>query len=318
MTQDQALHLLNRLGYGASPVELERWSQLSQSEAVAQLLAGTDTSREVAPPEWVDELPLPRKERSSLSVDDKRAQRQRIRSMGLELKGWWLREMVVTKSPLSERMTLFWHNHFTSSLRKVKWPPLLYQQNKLFHRYALGNFRHLLHDVARDPAMVIYLDNVTNRKGKPNENFARELLELFTLGEGNYSEKDVKAAAQAFTGWSVNQNDRQFQVRRRWHDNAEKQFLGEQGRLDGDDVIAIILKQKRVAELITEKLWREFISSVPDKGQVKRLATLFRTQNYEVRPLLEALILTPEFWAEENRASLIIGRKHTHAGYDCA
>jgi uncharacterized protein (DUF1800 family) len=192
-------------------------------------------------------------------------------------------------------MTLFWHNHFTSSLKKVKWPPLMWRQNQLLRRHALGSFRELLHRIARDPAMLIYLDGVQNRKGKPNENFARELLELFTLGEGNYSETDIKEAARAFTGWSVDRSSGQFRFRPKLHDSGIKRFMGRTGRFDGDDIIDILLQQPRVAEFITEKLWREFVSPEPNPTRVRELARAFRNSDYDVGLLMQRLLLTPEF-----------------------
>src|SRR4029077_19443855 len=136
-------------------------------------------------------------------------QQQQI-SEGLALRGWWTQEMLVTPSPLTERMTLFWHNHFVSSQQKVRIARLMYRQNALLREYALGDFGALLHAAAKDPAMVVYLDSVQNRKGTPNENFAREVMELFTLGEGRYGEQDVKEAARAFTGWSIDRESGTF------------------------------------------------------------------------------------------------------------
>ena len=127
-----------------------------------------------------------------MSEEEQKAFRAHMREHELALKGWWYQEMLSTDAPLTERLTLFWHNHFTSSLQKVRWPAFLYQQNLLLRQHAVGNFRTFLHAIAKDPAMILYLDSQTNRKGAPNENFARELLELFTLGEGHYSEQDIK------------------------------------------------------------------------------------------------------------------------------
>jgi uncharacterized protein (DUF1800 family) len=202
-------------------------------------------------------------------------------------------------------MTLFWHNHFVSSQQKVKLPLLMYRQNALLRTHATGRFGDLLHAASKDPAMIIYLDNVSNRKGQPNENFAREVMELFTLGEGRYTEKDIKEAARAFTGWSLERDTGQFKFRPFLHDDGTKTVLGRSGRFDGDDVLDILLDQDATAEFITTKLWREFVSPQPDPKEVVRIAGRFRASRYELKAALRELLLSPAFWAPENRAVLI-------------
>ena len=299
----EARHLLGRGGFSASPAEIEALAPLSREEAVAAVLAGVRREAATPPPAWTEDWTPP--QRRGLSEAERLALRDTRRKQAKELKGWWLREMVATPAPLTEVMTLFWHNHFTSSLEKVKAPALLYRQNLLLRRHALGNFADLLHAIARDPAMLIYLDNARSRKEAPNENFARELLELFTLGEGRYREADLKQAARAFTGWSVDPQSGDFTFRRRWHDDGEKTILGRRGAFDGDDVIGLLLARPETAELIVTKLWRHFISERPDPPEVRRLAALFRGQNYEIKPLLAALFTSEAFWAAENRGRLI-------------
>jgi uncharacterized protein (DUF1800 family) len=203
-------------------------------------------------------------------------------------------------------MTLFWHNHFTSSVKKVKWPALLYRQNVLLRRHALGSFRDLLFQVAKDPAMMLYLDTQTNHKNHPNENFARELFELFTLGEGHYTEEDIKEAARAFTGWHAALRDGgRFVFNRRQHDAGLKRVLGRTGAFGGDDVLAIALDQPACATHLTTKLWREFVSDQPEPREVERLASIFRAGGYQIALLLRALLTSPEFWAPENRGVLV-------------
>lgn len=302
---DEARHLLSRTGFGATPAEIEALAGVKHEQAVTALVerarARAAQGTETPAPIWVDLKPPGRK------VDDKE-RKERFRQvlrMGLELKGWWVEEMARTETPFLEHMTLFWHNHFTSSLRKVKWAPLLWQQNQLLRRHALGNYRELLHQVARDPAMVIYLDSVRNKKGKPNENFARELLELFTLGEGNYSEADVKAAARAFTGWSLERESGSFRFRPWLHDRGEKEFMGRKGRFDGDDIIDIILEQPGVALHITRKAWREFVSPEPDPQQVEAIARAFRDSGYEISVLMRQLLASRGFRDPGIRGHLI-------------
>jgi uncharacterized protein (DUF1800 family) len=213
--------------------------------------------------------------------------------------------MLVTDQPLVERMALFWHNHFTSGLQKVRFAPAMYRQNVLFRRHALGNFATLLREIARDPAMLLYLDGAQNRASQPNENFARELLELFTLGEGHYAEADIKAAARAFTGWGLDRETGAFRFYPGAHDRNAKTFLGRTGDLDGGDILDVLLAQPRTAEFLVAKLWREFVSLKPNDGEIKRLAGVLRGANYELRPLLKAMFASQAFRESASRGSLI-------------
>jgi len=213
--------------------------------------------------------------------------------------------MVSTPSPLTERLTLFWHNHFTSSLKKVKWPPLLYRQNLLFRQMAAGSFRDLLYAVAKDPAMILYLDTRTIHKNRPNENFARELFELFTLGEGHYTEQDIKEAAHAFSAWKIDRHNGMFRIARRQQDTGVKTVLGQTGHFTGDDILALPLNQPSTARYVVAKFWREFISEEPVPEEVDRLAKIFQDNEYQIAPLLRALFTSPHFWASGNRGVLI-------------
>lgn len=288
-----ATRLQVRSGLGPDPTLAARWQGQGRDAAVATLVreAAAHKAAATAPPAWVDEpLPTPRRGGQERSVEERRQLVRQITVRGLELQAWWMQEMLTTPSPLAERMTLFWHGHFTSGLREVRSPQLLYRQNVMLRRNALGNYRDLLHAVARDPAMLLYLNNQQNRSGAPNENFARELLELFTLGEGHYTEQDIHEAARAFTGWKMQPPDGRFLVVRRQHDDGEKQFLGARGPFDGDDIIEQILKQPRAAEFIVEKLWTEFVSPTPDPAAVRQLAASFR-RDWEIAPLVKSLLL---------------------------
>jgi uncharacterized protein (DUF1800 family) len=163
----------------------------------------------------------------------------------------------------------------------------------------------LLHAASRDPAMVIYLDSAANRKGKPNENFAREVMELFTLGEGNYGENDIKEAARAFTGWSIEPETGEFRFLPALHDDGEKTVLGRTGNLTGEAVLDILLEQPKTAEYLVGKMWREFISPQPDPAEVKRIAALFRDARYDLRTPVRALLVSDAFYAPRNRGTLI-------------
>jgi uncharacterized protein (DUF1800 family) len=170
----------------------------------------------------------------------------------------------------------------------------------------LGTFADLLEAMAADPAMIVYLDNLRNRRGRPNENFAREMMELFTLGEGRgYTEADVKAAARAFTGWSLDRETAAFRFRPALHDFGEKTFMGRAGRFDGTDILRIVLSKPQVADFITRKAWREFVSERPDPASVKRIAAKFRASGYDIKTMMSALLLSPQFWARENRGRLV-------------
>ena len=184
------------------------------------------------------------------------------------------------------------------------------QQHLLIRSHAMGNFATFLKAMAKDPAMLIYLDGANSRKAAPNENFAREVMELFTLGEGHYSETDIKEAARAFTGWSVDR-DKNFQYlfRPGIHDDGVKTVFGKSAPLSGDDVLDLILAQPACAEFIVTKLWREFVSPDPEAkenaAEIKRLASVLRGANYELRPVLVALFSSPQFWATAQRGTLV-------------
>ncbi len=307
LSYDDARHLLNRTGFGATDAEIRRLVGVTREDAARTLLSATRTAAATVPPAWTrDPGPLryPRRGESASEMEKKQFQQEQIRD-GLELRGWWVAEMLVTPSPLTERMTLFWHNHFVSGQQKVKLAQLMYRQNVTLRANALGRFGDLLHAVARDPAMVIYLDNAQNRKGTPNENFAREVMELFTLGEGHYSEQDIKEAARAFTGWSLDRNTGQFVFRRFMHDYGQKIVLGRSGNFDGDDVLDILLARAETAEFVTRKLWREFVSPDPDQAEVKRIAARFRDSRYDIKVALDALLTSDAFYAAGNRGVLI-------------
>lgn len=301
-----ARHLLNRTGFGATDAEIREYSGLERSEAVERLLAGATREAATRPPAFAEAPPLPFHRLRAMSVEERMAEQRRNIEQGLELREWWLREMLATPSPLTEKMTLFWHNHFATSQQKVRSPQLMYRQNVLLRREALGNFGTLLHAISRDPAMLVYLDNAGSRRQAPNENFAREVMELFTLGEGRgYGERDIKEAARAFTGWSLDRDTLEFTFRRMWHDRGEKTVLGRTGRFDGDDVLDILLARPETAELVVTKLWKELVSPTPEAAQVERIAAAFRAARYEVKPMLRAMLLSESFWAPGNRGALI-------------
>jgi uncharacterized protein (DUF1800 family) len=305
MGPDDARHLLARTGFGATAAEVAEFASLDRGEAVERLLAAARVEAVEKPPAFVDEAPTPFYRIRQMGAEERQRALRRNAEQGLQLREWWFREMLATPSPLTERMTLFWHNHFATSQQKVRSPQLMYRQNATLRSEALGNFGRLLHRVARDPAMLIYLDNAGSRRQAPNENFAREVMELFTLGEGHYGERDIKEAARAFTGWSLDRDTLAFVNRRAWHDPGVKTVLGKTGRHEGGDVLDILLARPETAHFLVAKLWREFISATPDPVESKRLAAVFRDSNYEIKPLLRALFTSEAFWSPAHRAGLI-------------
>ncbi len=295
-------HLVARTALGAEWGGLKALEGKTRSEAVDILLT----------PGLIRTPPLPRltpwatvNHMSQKNGLGKQRAHKMMKAEGERLKRWWMLHLLQTKTPVNEHMTLFWHNHFTSSLEKVGQPRLIYLQNQLLRQNALGNFRKLLHKVARDPAMLIYLDGSKNVKGSPNENFARELLELFTLGRGNYSEADVKAAATAFTGWGVDRNRGTFVYNSRKHENKRVTFLGKTASFTGDQIIDRILEKPQVAENIAKKIWKEFVSDMhPDPRLIKKWGIVFKDSNYDIKTLMAEVLKSDAFWSAKYRGTL--------------
>ncbi len=316
----EAAHLLNRAGFGGNPDEIKALHALGRSKAVDSLLNPTEPIGAFPMPDWasrekaVEELrergkqfmEMRRTTQDMTAEQSERARQEAIkkaqienRRQGIEGQGWWFRTMLKTKAPLREKMTLFWHDHFATSIQKVKQPVLLMIQNDLFRRNALGNFRTLTHEIAKDPAMMFYLDTQSSKKGKPNENFAREVMELFTLGEGNYSEQDIREAARAFTGYQLNRMNGTIEHFERQWDEGDKTVFGKTGKFAGDDVINLIFDQPQAAKLMAGKLWEYFAAEDPPTAAVEALANSFREAKYEVTPLLREIFLSKEFYAAE-------------------
>lgn len=301
-------HLLDRTGFGARPADIEIYAPLSRSEAVDKIIGRRVATPE--PPEWVRERPLPNPRRfdevpEAQRLVLRRAENRVRRTQQAELKAWWYHRMLATDAPLVERLLLFWHDHFTTEVRRIGSPQLMLRQHTMLRQHALGNYADLLRAVATDPAMLIYLDGRLNRHQQPNENFARELLELFTLGEGHYSEADIQPAARALSGWIVALDSGTARFLPRRFDDGKKRFLGRTGHWGLPAVIAILLDHPRTAEMVVEKLWIEMVSPQPDRAEVSRLAAVFRESGYEMRPLLRALLLSDAFWAERHRGTLV-------------
>ena len=305
LTAEQARHFLIRTGFAPRQAEVDALTGQPARQAVLEAIRKAQTAAPLHPPPLFLSEPPPVPYRSLETREEKQAQRQQQLREGLDIKTWWMREMLESTAPLHERMTLFWHNHFATSQQKVFSSRAMWRQHVLLRSQALGSFRGLLHDVAKDPAMLVFLDGANSRKEAPNENFAREVMELFTLGEGHYSEQDIKEVARAFTGWSIDADAGEFRFRRPAHDEGTKTVFGVEGKFNGDDIVTLLLQQPATGEFIVAKLWRELVSPEPDAATVAQLAATWRSANYEMKPLLRAMFLSDAFWTPANRGVLV-------------
>ncbi len=301
----QCVHLLDRTSFGVDTKTLGACLEDEDYNATLyRLLSFPEYHEPSEIPDFALKIIKPYKKFKYLNVAERKALNKMRRERKRAMKVWWMQKLLTTQTPFEEKMVLFWHNHFTSSLQKVAQPALIYRQNQLFRRYALGNFGDLLHAIIEDPAMLVYLDNRANRKKHPNENLARELLELFTLGEGHYSEHDIKALARALTGYSLDKN-MNFKFKKKMHDYRAKEFLGHRGNFDGHQMVDIILDQNTTSLYLVGKLWKAFVSCEPNPQEVKRLAKLFRKNNYEMKPLMQAMLSSSYFTDTSARGKMI-------------
>jgi uncharacterized protein (DUF1800 family) len=324
-TRARASHLLERAGFGALAPEIDRFAALTPRQAVQALVryqnvpddlpafeesgvfdpgldpfapsrpAATDAAK--ANGEALGVKVKPQGNRRLQQVADRflywlRATRLESQRIGY----WWANRMLRTQRPLQEKMTLFWHGHFATSDEKVRDYRKMLAQNAMLRRLATGNFRDLLIAVAQDPAMLAYLDAGVNVKGAPNENFAREIMELFTMGVGHYSEQDIREAARAFTGWNF--EGLRFVVDSKRHDDAPKTVLGQTGPFDGVQVIDLILAQPATAEFIAKKLYRYFVREEVSEAFGAQLGRVLREANYEIAPFLETILLSADFYCD--------------------
>lgn len=276
-TRSQVAHLLRHAGSGATEADLDQYSALGFAGAVDRLLN----------PEQVDDSATDQ-QLAPLTTD--LTDPKKIEPA----KFWWLNRMLYTQRPLQEKVTLFWHNHFATANSKVANAVLMLQQIQLFRDNGLGNFESLLQKVTRDPAMLIWLDNRLNRKGAPNENYAREVQELFTVGIGNYTEQDIHEAARAFTGHTLNKS-LQYVFNQAQHDAGQKTFQGQTGGFDADDILGILVRNPATARFICQKLFAFFAYDNPDSSTIDRLANTFVTTNFDIRSVLRDIFSGPEF-----------------------
>ncbi|MEJ8561624.1 DUF1800 domain-containing protein [Yoonia sp. GPGPB17] len=307
MTPEEARHLIGRTGFGASPQEIKALTGKSYAEGVAAILGTLSPDPSIPMPDWVNAPDYPAEYIWTLGqTADELFFANRWMEIE-ELSGWWMSEMVATPSPLTERLTLFWHDHFATSYEGVENPQWMGRQNQFFRANAAGNFSDLAHGILQDPAMLVYLSNTENFADSPNENLGREFLELFTLGEGRgYTQADVEAAARALTGHSIAELSAPvYAFYPNDHDPGMKTLLGQTGRLGAADVARIALAHPEFGPYIVEKLWKTFISDQPDPAEVSRLSAIWRENHLELEPLLREMFLSGAFWAPENRGRLI-------------
>jgi uncharacterized protein (DUF1800 family) len=300
-------HLIWRAGFGPMTEDVDQLRQASQAtvfKALKKASAGSPQYINVASnlaQEMMGAGADRRMRRSEMSAEEKKQLQKQSRQDLKSLNLAWLGEMVNSDAQLREKMSLFWHGHFASRNQNIYYQQLLLD---IIRQHALGNFADLLHQVSKSAAMLNFLNNNQNKKDHPNENFAREVMELFTMGRGHYSEQDVKEAARAFTGWGANAQG-EFVFRPFQHDDRTKTVLGRSGNFDGDQVLDILLEQKQTARFICVKIYRYFVHDQPDEQRVEAMADRFYQSHYDIQDLMEAIFTSDWFYSERNIGSKI-------------
>lgn len=291
-------HLLHRAAFGPTPELLNRFSGKDLAFVIDELLKDSETIQELlylSKPETKDNGKVRPLKAIALFL---KSQKEKD-----ELNLAWLDRMAVASAMLREKMTLFWHNHFATGT-PFGW--LMQVQHNTLRRNALGSFRTMLHEIAKDPAMIIWLNNQQNRKDAPNENFAREVMELFTLGEGNgYTEDDIKDAARAFTGWTVNQAG-EYEFNPKQHDDGFKTVFGRTGNYKGEQIIDMLLEKRETAVYLCRKIYRSFVNIEVNEDRVQELASRFHRSDYDIADLMRTIFNSEWFYNKENIGSIII------------
>jgi len=335
---DRAAHLLERAGFGGTPEEIGRLTAMTPRQAVDSLVDFESIKSDLRPFDesgiWdpgMDPFPPSRAEAVRIAREHGEGLGEKVRPEGSQrrlqpvvdkffyslaanaietrrLGLWWANRMLTTSRPLEEKLTLFWHGHFATGENKVRDYRMMLRQNSMFRAQAAGSLRGLLVGILKDPGMLVYLDNGENIKKHPNENFGRELLELFSMGVGNYTERDVREAARAFTGWTNNVLDFKFDAAQ--HDSNEKTFLGRAGPFNGEDIIDIILEQPVTAEFVSAKLYRYFVREEVSPSVRTSLGRAFRESGYQVKPLLRQIFLSRDFYSAPAHATQIKSPVH--------
>ena len=299
-----AAHLLNRAAFGATPEEIAVTKAKGLAGAVLDLIEPRVSALPFDPPDWAHPRDL-RSLRQEARMAKQNGDTTKIREVRkteadeiLDLRRWWMARMATTAAPLLEKMTLFWHGHFATSVEKVKDGYWMWLQNETIRRHALANFAALTKEMSRDPAMMIYLDLPQSRREHPNENWARELMELFTVGIGNYTEQDVRESARAFTGYRLDLVTQRFWFAPNQYDAGPKTFLGRTGNFNGDDIIHFLTKQPACAQFLAKKLCRFFIEEEPSPSLIIAVAERLRTHDLEIKPVLREIFSSAEFYSD--------------------
>ena len=299
-----AAHLLDRAGFGGTPAEIDVLVGMGLEKAVNSFIKADDDSdlfprSELLMPE--QRLLYKQREKAAATEDERREVRRELGKVEgasmLDLRLWWLNRMRYTAAPLQEKATLFWHGHFATSNQKVNDSYLMWQQNDTLRRYALGKFPDMLKAMSRDPAMIRWLDLGDSRKNHPNENFAREVMELFSLGEGHYTEKDIQESARAFTGYRVNYEKGQFHFQEKDFDSGAKTFFDKTGPWTGDDIIDAIVAQPQCARFIGKKLWVFFVAENPSEETLGGIAELLISNGYDIGATLSTIFRSAAFYS---------------------
>jgi uncharacterized protein (DUF1800 family) len=296
-------HLWWRAGFGPPANQVPELSKQKPEALFHSILKASEIKPEffdMADPELKD-LVMGKQQMSpgkllSLKPEEKQMIRKQSVQDITKLNIRWLQEMTESPAQLREKMSLFWHGHFASKTVNI-----LYDQAMLniIREHALGNFRDLLLNISKSASMIQFLNNNQNKKGRPNENFARELMELFTIGRGHYTETDVKESARAFTGWGTNLQG-EFDFRPRQHDDGIKTFFGKTGNLSGEDILEILLAQKQTAIFITKKIYRYFVNETIDEDRVDALASRFFDSGYDIRGLMISIFTSSWFYDQKH------------------
>lgn len=287
----EAKRLLDRAGLGSSAAEEAAYAALDREAAVDRLLAEAGYAGPAWSFPWLSEPPFPKTSGPEAQRERRRTEKDRF----TEFTEAWVRRLCRSPDALGERLALFWHNYFTSSFDAVKSAAALVRQDELIRRRSLGNFREFLVDMTVDPAMMVYLDTAENSRTKPNENFARELLELFSLGEGNYGEADIREAARALAGLRLDEAGA-WRLEPRRADDGVKTIFGKTGRFGRVELIDLVLEQDAAARYLPSRLFREFVGRAPQPAELAPLAAAFRAGGWEIRPLVRAILLSEAFW----------------------
>ena len=289
----QLFHLYSRFGLGLSYPRAKLLADKSLAENV-QLLVITSTTG--SPLSGIQQEDIPQKKDMMENNMSKKEIQKLVSEKAEQLNTDWVKKLLTTKNVLLEKQTLFWHNHFAC---RIKQPFLMQELNNLHRLFAFSSFRDLLVEVCKSPALLMYLNNQQNKKSHPNENFARELMELFTLGRGNYTEQDVKEVARAFTGWGVNK-DGGFEFKEKQHDGDEKTIFNRKGNFGGEDVINMIIGNKQTAYFLCRKFYKYYVNETVNGARVKELAEFYFQNQYNTGLLLKKMMTSAWFFEPEN------------------